>query len=91
MQLYQQAMSMYHAEKNLKGEARVLRNLGNVFLNLANNKLAAQVLATAMQLAREAGDYNAEQSALELYNRANQRMNYWDLLPKKFLLLLDAN
>ncbi len=76
MHLYQQAMHIYHTAKNLKGEARVLRNLGNVFLNLANNKLAAEVLATAVQLAREAGDSNAEQSALELYNRANQRMNF---------------
>lgn len=76
MHLYQQTMSIYHTEKNLRGEARVLRNLGNVFLNLANNKLAAEVLNTAAQLARDAGDSNAEQSALELYNRATERMNY---------------
>lgn len=79
MQLYQQAMAIYHAEKHLKGEARVLRNLGNVFLNLANNKLAAEVLDTAVRLAREAGDNNAAQSAQDLYPRAVQRMNYWDL------------
>ncbi len=77
MYLYQRALSFYREEKYLKGEARVLRNLGNVFLNLANNKLAAQFFAAAAKLASDAGDSSAEQSAQELYNRATQRMNIW--------------
>ena len=59
-QLFAQALELYQASGDIRGEASVLSNLAWVDLNLGEPGLALEGLARALELARVAGDVLAQ-------------------------------